>query len=205
VRAVLPAVASAGALTAAWLAPVVSLALSVIALGLLVVGQVVWRLLGDTAHAVEIRPAQLSEREELEGLQRRSSMHHPMYRRQLAAHPDAIELPAGQIRAGLVRVAEQDGAIVGFAVLLDRHGETCELDGLFVEPARMRAGVGRRLVDDAKRIARERGATRIDVVANPQAAAFYKAVGFIAVGEAQTRFGPAPRMSLPLSPALSSR
>ena len=57
-------------------------------------------------------------------------------------------------------------------------------------------GVGRRLVEDAKRIARERGATRIDVVANPQAVAFYEAVGFKPVGEAQTRFGPAPRMSL---------
>jgi hypothetical protein len=46
-RAVLPAVASAGALAAAWLAPAVAFALSVIALGLLVIGQVVWRLLDD--------------------------------------------------------------------------------------------------------------------------------------------------------------
>jgi len=60
----------------------------------------------------------------------------------------------------------------------------------------MRGGVGRRLVDDARAIARERGATRIDVVANPQAVAFYSAVGFEPAGEAQTRFGPAPRMSL---------
>jgi hypothetical protein len=51
-------------------------------------------------------------------------------------------------------------------------------------------------VEDAKQIACERGATRIDVVANPQAVALYQAVGFSAVGEAQTRFGPAPRMSL---------
>jgi ribosomal protein S18 acetylase RimI-like enzyme len=60
----------------------------------------------------------------------------------------------------------------------------------------MRSGVGRRLLDDAKRLAGERGAARIDVVANPQAVAFYEAVGFVAAGEAQTRFGPAPRMSL---------
>ena len=60
----------------------------------------------------------------------------------------------------------------------------------------MRAGIGRRLVEDATRVARERGATRIDVVANPQAVAFYEAVGFTYVGDAQTRFGPAPRMSL---------
>jgi N-acetylglutamate synthase-like GNAT family acetyltransferase len=148
------------------------------------------------ADSVTIRPARLSERDALEQLQRRSSMHEPMYRAQLEAHPDAIELPAEQITADLVRVAEQGGAVVGFAVLLDRSGDACELDGLFVEPDRMRTGVGRRLVEDAMRIASERGATRIDVVANPQALAFYEAVGFKPAGEAQTRFGPAPRMSL---------
>jgi predicted N-acetyltransferase YhbS len=148
------------------------------------------------AGAVTIRRARASEREALERLQLRSSVHQPMYREQLAAHPDAIRLPAEQIAAGLVRVAEQDGAVVGFAVLLERCGDACELDGLFVEPERMRGGVGRRLVEDARRIARRRGARRIDVVANPQAVAFYAAVGFVPVGEAQTRFGPAPRMSL---------
>jgi N-acetylglutamate synthase-like GNAT family acetyltransferase len=151
------------------------------------------------ADPATIRPARLAERDALERLQRRSSVHDPMYRTQLAAHPDAIELPVEQITAGLVRVAEQGGAVVGFAVLLERSGDACELDGLFVEPDRMRAGVGRGLVEDAKRIARERGATRIDVVANPQAVAFYAAVGFAAVGEAQTRFGPASRMSLSIA------
>ena len=143
-----------------------------------------------------IRPARVAERDALESLQRRSSGHEPMYRAQLAEHPDAIELPVEQITAGLVRVAERNGTIIGFAVLLERAGPACELDGLFVEPDRMRAGVGRRLVEDAKQIARERGASRIDVVANPQAVAFYEAVGFTRVGDAQTRFGPAPRMSL---------
>ena len=38
--------------------------------------------------------------------------------------------------------AEQDDVIVGFAVLLERCGDACELDGLFVEPERMRSGVG---------------------------------------------------------------
>jgi GNAT superfamily N-acetyltransferase len=146
-----------------------------------------------------IRPAQVSERDALERLQFRSSMHQPMYRAHLAADPEAIELPAEQITAGLVRVAEQNGVVAGFAVLLERSGVACELDGLFVEPDRMRAGIGRRLVEDAKQIARERGATRIDVVANPQTVAFYEAVGFEPAGEAQTRFGSGPRMSLPIA------
>jgi predicted N-acetyltransferase YhbS len=149
-----------------------------------------------------LRFARPSEREALEALQRRASVHEPMYRAQLEAHPDAIELPAEQIAAGLVRVAEQGGAVAGFSVLLERSGDACELDGLFVEPDRMRTGVGRRLIDDAKLTARRRGASRIDVVANPQAAAFYAAVGFRAAGEAQTRFGPAPRMSLAVNPSI---
>ena len=148
------------------------------------------------ANTMAIRLAHVSEREALEALQRRSSVHGPTYRAQLDAHPEAIELPAEQISAGLVRVAERNGVIVGFAVLLERAGDACEFDGLFVEPDRMRAGIGRRLVEDAKRLARRRGATRIDVVANPQALAFYEAVGFEPAGEAQTRFGAAPRMTL---------
>jgi ribosomal protein S18 acetylase RimI-like enzyme len=145
---------------------------------------------------ISIRLAEPVERGALEDLQRRSSMHDPLYRAQLAADPAAIELPVEQIEAGLVRVAEQDGVVVGFSVLLEATRDGCELDGLFVEPGRMRGGVGRALVDDARRIARERGARRIDVVANPQAVAFYEAVGFVPAGEAHTRFGPAPRMSL---------
>lgn len=150
------------------------------------------------APSTSIRFARPAEREALEDLQRRSSMHQEMYRAQLAAHPDAIELPAGHIESGLVRVAEQNGRVVGFAVLFEPSAGACELDGLFVEPDRMRGAVGRRLVEDATRIARERGAARIDVVANPQAVAFYEAVGFTATGHAQTRFGSAPRMSLSL-------
>src|SRR3954454_11332418 len=146
-----------------------------------------------------VRLAEVSERVALERLQLRSSMHFPMYRSQLTAHPDAVELPAEQITAGHVRVAEHDGVVVGFAVLLERSGDAWWVDGVFVEAGRMRGGVGRRLVAEAKRIARERGATRIDVVANPQAVAFYEAVGFQPAGEAQTRFGPAPRMSLPVA------
>ena len=148
---------------------------------------------------MDIRPAHPSEREALEELQRRSSLHGPMYRAQLEAHPDAIELPAEQIAAGLVRVAEDEGAVVGFSVLLPPSAGMCDLDGLFVEPSVMRTGAGRRLIEDAKARAREQGAVRIEVTANPQAVEFYEAVGFVTVGEDVTRFGPAARMALDLS------
>jgi len=153
-----------------------------------------------TTPRATIRTARIAERLELEELQRRSSMHEPMYRAQLEAHPDAIELPTEQIALGHVRVAELDGVVIGFVALFERIGDACELDALFVEPGRMRGGIGRRLVEEAVQMARGRGATRIDVDANPQAVAFYEAVGFTTMGETQTRFGPAPRMSLSVAP-----
>jgi GNAT superfamily N-acetyltransferase len=122
-------------------------------------------------------------------------MHSLAYREQLAAHPDLLEVPAEQIDRGMVRVAEQAGEAIGFAALSEADG-ACELDGLFVAPDRMRAGVGRLLVEDATQIARDRGAARIEVVANPDATGFYQRLGFTGDEEVTTRFGLAQRMHL---------
>ena len=113
----------------------------------------------------------------------------PEYRAQLEAHPDAIELPAEQIDQGQVIVAELDGRIAGFAAVVDG-----ELDGLFVEPDLWRRGIGTALVEEAAHEARRRGMT-LSVRANPGACEFYERCGFSVEGEAQTRFGPALRMS----------
>jgi len=133
------------------------------------------------------------EREALEALQRRASLALEDYREQLEAEPDAIDLPLDQIERDEVLVAEQDGEIVGMAVVFigDRDAE---LDGLFVEPEHWRKGIGAELVDVATHAARRRGLTLM-VTANPSARDFYLRCGFVIEGEAQTRFGPALRMS----------
>ncbi len=139
---------------------------------------------------IRIRPAALEERLALEALQRRASLALGDYREQLLAHPDVIELPPEQIARGDVLVAEVDGQVAGFAAL-----DGAELDGLFVEPERWGHGIGRALVEAAVHQARRRGVTLITVVASPTARTFYERCGFTAEGEAQTRFGPALRMS----------
>lgn len=141
------------------------------------------------ADAPVIRLAQPEELEELEDLQRRASLALPDYRVQLEANPDAIHLPPAQIANGQVLVAELDGRIAGFAALVGG-----ELDGLFVEPELWRGGVGRALIDAATEQAREKGLA-VTVTANPAAREFYERCGFAVEGEAQTRFGPAFRMS----------
>jgi GNAT superfamily N-acetyltransferase len=82
-----------------------------------------------------------------------------------------------------------DGRIGGFAAVVGG-----ELDGLFVEPELWRRGVGAALVDEATLVARRKGLA-LTVTANPSAREFYAKCGFSLESEAQTRFGPALRMS----------
>ena len=143
---------------------------------------------------MRIRLARAEERETLEDLQRRASLAIGTYNEQLEAHPDAIHVPDEQIALGAVLVAELDGDIAGFAVLLDEESRA-ELDGLFVDPARWRRGIGQALVSEAVHIARQRGFSLVTVVAEPAARQFYEKCGFSVEGRADTRFGPALRMS----------
>ena len=113
----------------------------------------------------------------------------------LLAHPDVLVWSGEAIPRGRVRVAVEDGAAVGFATTVPVDGGL-ELDDLFVEPDRMRRGVGRRLVEDVLDTARAEGVEHVWVTANPHAMAFYTAVGFVPDGTAPTRFGPASRLRL---------
>ena len=137
-----------------------------------------------------IRPAVISERKELEDLQRRASLTNIGDRDALLAHPDAIELPPEQIAAGAVFVCEQNGVIAGFAALLPRDDGGAELDALFVEPSLRRRGIARSLVEHCAEVARSHGSTFLHVVGNPHAEDFYIACGFKLTGTAETRFGP---------------
>ena len=147
----------------------------------------------------KIRDAAPTEALELEALQRRSSDIWEQYREQLAAHPDVFELPQASIDNGWVRVAvDASGTPIGFSVVIPSDGPSHELDGLFVEPAQMRRGVGRALVEDAAGRARARGAVVMDVTAGP-AQPFYERARFTVIGPARTRFGAAVRMRRSLS------
>jgi GNAT superfamily N-acetyltransferase len=146
--------------------------------------------------ATSIRPARPDERASLEALQRRASLALEEYREALLQHPEAIDLPDAEIRLGNVFVCEQGEAVKGFMVILARPDGQAELDGLFVDPAAWRSGLGRQLIEAAKPIAMRRGAAFLHVVANPRARAFYEACGFVASGVGDTLFGPGINMAL---------
>jgi N-acetylglutamate synthase-like GNAT family acetyltransferase len=136
-----------------------------------------------------IRRAAVSEQKELEDLQRRASLTNAGDRDALLAHPDAIELPAAQIAAGGVFVAEWNGTIVGFAAVEPRADGDSELDALFVDPDMRRRGIARSLVEHCVEVARTQKSAALCVVGNPHAMDFYTACGFSVIGTAETRFG----------------
>jgi len=139
--------------------------------------------------ALSIRLAEADERQALEALQLRAALNNAGDREALLGNPDAIVLPLEQITAGQVLVAERDGVIVGFAVVLPRADGESELDGLFVEPEIWRRGIGRALVDRCGEVSRTHGAAALHVVGNPHAEGFYIACGFEIAGTQSTRFG----------------
>lgn len=146
-------------------------------------------VMSNRAESLTLRRARPEEQAALEDLQRRASLELPDYRAQILAFPDSIHVPPAQIANGQVIVAEFKGEVAGFAAVVGG-----ELDGLFVEPDYWGHGIGRALLDAAVHEARRRGLS-LSVIANPSARRFYESCGFSVEGEAQTRFGPALRMS----------
>jgi GNAT superfamily N-acetyltransferase/predicted ester cyclase len=157
--------------------------------------EVAQQLGGRVTPAVLVRVADAGDVAVLRGVFRRASLHNAGDREVLLAHPEALVWSGEAIGGGRVRVAVEDGRVAGFATTVPIDGGL-ELEDLFVEPDRMRRGVGRRLVEDVLDTARAEGVEHVWVTANPHAMAFYAAVGFVPDGTASTRFGPAPRLRL---------
>jgi predicted N-acetyltransferase YhbS len=142
---------------------------------------------------VAIRTAGPDDVDAIRGIFRRASLSNPSDRVALLAHPEVLEWsPDPTLRT---RVAVDGDTAVGFASTVPT-GAALELEDLFVDPPRMRQGVARRLVADVLVHARAAGVEAVEVSANPDAMAFYTAVGFRPIGTAETRFGPAPRLIL---------
>jgi len=129
------------------------------------------------------------------GVYRRASLSNPGDRDFLRAHPENLALRPEGLAEGRTYVAERDGVVVGFATWAEADGGM-ELEGLFVDPDYTRRGIARALVREVAEIVRARGGQRLEVTANADAIAFYRAAGFTDFGSAETAGGTAPRMVL---------
>ena len=128
---------------------------------------------------------------------RSASLSNGGDRDNLLAHPEYLVLGPEGLAEGRTYVAEEDGSLVGFATWLQAGG-VFELEDLFVDPGWRRRGIAAALVNHIAQVLRARGVQGLEVTANPHAMGFYRAAGFVDCGVADTVFGAAPRMMLPL-------
>ena len=128
---------------------------------------------------------------------RRASLSNPGDRERLLAHPEHLVLDPEGLTEGRTHVAEEGGSVVGFATWAEADGGM-ELEDLFVDPQWMRRGIATALVNCIADVVRSRGADTLEVTASPDALAFYRAVGFVDIGVAETAFGSAPQLLLKL-------
>jgi N-acetylglutamate synthase-like GNAT family acetyltransferase len=96
-------------------------------------------------------------------------------------------------------VAEVDGDIAG-VVSIRCEGGDAELESLWVDPAWIGRGIGRALLERAESRARAVGASRMTIVADPNAIGFYERAGARQVGwiESTPPGRLLPRLTLPL-------
>jgi GNAT superfamily N-acetyltransferase len=134
----------------------------------------------------------------LADIYRRASLSNPGDRDRLLAHPEHLVLEPDGLTEGRTHVADEGGSVVGFATWAETDGGI-ELEDLFVDPQWMRRGIATALVNCIADVVRSRGADTLEVTASPDALEFYRAVGFVDIGVAETAFGSAPQLLLRLS------
>ena len=100
-----------------------------------------------------------------------------------------LTIEAGDLRASSIAVAEKNSKIVGVAQI-KVAGNEAELVKLFVEPTTLRSGVGTALFIWATHEATSKGAARLVIEADPNAAPFYRQLG-------AKDYGVAPSASIP--------
>ena len=129
-----------------------------------------------------IRAAQPHEAAALTALALRSKGHWPYDEELMAVFRRTIVLSARDIAEHEALVHETDGIVDGVALLVV-EGADAELDHLWVDPAAMGRGIGRRLFDTIAHRARRLGAARIVLNSDPYAEPFYRHLGAVRIGD----------------------
>lgn len=151
-----------------------------------------------TTDGVVLRPAAVTDVECLSELAVRAKAHWGYDEDFIEACREELRVRSGAIDTHRLTTAVDvtSGRIVGFYGLSGTSSDDAELSELFVEPDVMGTGVGRRLFDDAVRVAEDAGFTRLRIEADPFASSFYEHMGAARTGT--TGAGSIPGRELPV-------
>ena len=147
---------------------------------------------------LKIRAARPGEAEALSALCTRSKAHWGYDAEFMRLSATSLTVKPELIASGRVVVAEDNtGRVLGVAAVapMDETG-SYDLDRLFVEPEALKRGIGQALMRAAENIARDEGAARLIILADPNAASFYERMGAVRIGDSPS--DSIPGRSLPL-------
>jgi ribosomal protein S18 acetylase RimI-like enzyme len=148
-----------------------------------------------------LRPARADEAAMLGELALRAKAHWGYDESFLEACRADLTLRPADIAARRAVVAAAAGRVTGFYTL-DGEPPEGELGNLWVEPAAMRHGIGRRLWRHAMARARELGFRAVLIDSDPHAEGFYLRMGAVRVGEVPSTAVAGrmlPRLRVPVS------
>jgi len=145
--------------------------------------------------AIALRDAVANEAEALSQLAMRSKAHWGYDEAFLEACRDELTITPAMIAAREVRVAERGTVLQGLHRLSVAADDAC-IELLYVDPAAIGSGVGRRLWDDLVLRAIAVRATRLLIEADPHAEGFYRRMGAVRTGSCPS--GSIPGRMLPL-------
>jgi N-acetylglutamate synthase-like GNAT family acetyltransferase len=139
-----------------------------------------------------IRAARESEALALGELAFRSKAHWGYSPEFMEACIEELSVAEEDIAApdALFRLAECEGEIAGYYALVRLSQDEYELDALFVEPQWIGRGIGRALIEHAKKSARQLGVRSLLIQGDPNAERFYLAAGAVQVGERESESVP---------------
>ena len=137
----------------------------------------------------QLRPATPADAAPLSDLAVRSKRHWGYDDTFIASVRDELTVTEEQIERGRVFVLERQDRIVGFYGLA-WDPPTADLTWMFVDPAAIGHGHGRRLWEHAVGTARALGYADIVIESDPYAEGFYRSMGARLEGRSPSRFIP---------------
>lgn len=145
-----------------------------------------------------IRRARPGEADVLSALAMRSKAYWGYDDAFLEACREALTITEKYISDNPVYVIEKQAIVTGFCSLVV-HGDSAELDNLFIDPLFIGRGCGRLLWDKAVEMSKEMGIRVLTIDADPFAEGFYKRIGAVKVGDSESTVVPGrmlPRMEM---------
>ncbi len=145
---------------------------------------------------MDIRPARPDEALLLTDLAIRSKAAWGYETAMVDAFRDELTVDPDSVADWHIHVAERGDALAGFyALSVQPEGRAGEIEMMFVDPDRLRRGIGRALWRHMMKTAVSLGLRKIVIDADPYAESFYRAMGARRTGESPS--GSIPGRMLP--------